>query len=367
MQLVKNKESLANKIFLTGLLMELVVMIAGHSSFIDIPFAGRMTHVAFGLFVIKILMTDYSKMQWLLIFLCGGLGSVSYMTCGDEYVIRGVVFIFATKGIEVKRVLQLIFYATLIGFIVIVGTSILGVAGDVKQIANFGRGEVETRYVLGFSHANNLHDTVWYLLAILLLFTYKHWNWKHYLMATVVNVGTFMLSASRNGLLSVQILLVACFLIHYFPSLQKSTFPYVLGGIGYLVCLWMTWLGGKYGAVNSELTAFFDRFLNARLEMVWEFAPLSALELFPPSRQLSFVDNGFASFFHIYGIVVGIVFLIFLMIQMIGLYKRKDAVTLSVLVTAIFITFIESTYVFNTSLLCNMTFITVMMLFNEEK
>lgn len=361
MQLIKNKETFANRIFMIGLLLELFVMVVGHSSFVQFPFIGRMTHIAFVLFGVKIVMTYYSKLQWVFILLSGILGAISYLTCGDEYVIRAVVFIFATKGVEIKKTLQILFYVMVVGFILIVGLSLLGVAGDVKQIANFGRGTVETRYVLGFSHANNLHDTVWYLIAILLLFTHKYWNWKHYLGVTMINIITFVLTASRNGFLSVQILLVACMLVYYFPCIQTSVFPYILGCVGYVVCLWMTWLGGRYGAVNSELTAFFDKFLNWRLEMVWEFAPLSALEFFPPSRHLSYVDNGYAAFFHIYGVVVGFAFLIMIFYQLVVSYMRRDAVMLSVLVTAIFITFIESTYVFNMSLLCNMIFVLMML------
>ena len=117
MQLIKNKETFANRIFMIGLLLELFVMVVGHSSFVQFPFIGRMTHIAFVLFGVKIVMTYYSKLQWVFILLSGILGAISYLTCGDEYVIRAVVFIFATKGVEIKKTLQILFYVMVVGFI----------------------------------------------------------------------------------------------------------------------------------------------------------------------------------------------------------------------------------------------------------
>ena len=357
MQIIKNKEKIGNILFAIGILIELLVMVIDHSSFMELPFRGRFTHVAFAIFCIKILMTNYTKSQWAIMIASGVLGLLSYITCGDEYVIRAVVFIFAAKEIDLRKTLQIILYGMLLGTIVIIGLAVLGVAGNIKTVADFGRTGIETRYVLGFNHANNLHDVMWYLLALILLLTHEKWNWKHYLLATIANIGLFSLTVSRNGMIAVQLLLVACFVIRYFPKFNVMKFPYILGGIGLGICLWMTWLGGKYGAVNSRLAAFFDRFLTNRLEMIWEFAPISAWKFFPEGRELYYVDNGFATLFFYYGYVVGFVYIALLIYMLYCLYKKQDGVGLCVLVTAIFITFIETTFIFNTSLLCNMVFV----------
>ena len=58
------------------------------------------------LFCVKILFTHHTKLQWGILIASGVLGAVSYLTCGDEYVIRTVVFIFAAKGIELKKILS---------------------------------------------------------------------------------------------------------------------------------------------------------------------------------------------------------------------------------------------------------------------
>ena len=360
MQIIKNKEKIGNVLFLTGILIELFVMVTDHACFIELPFRGRFTHVAFVFFCIKILMTNYTKYQWIAMVLGGVLGSISYLTCDDEYIIRAIVLIFASKDIELKRTLKIILCGTLLGTITIVGLAFFGIAGDMKTVADFGRGGVETRYVLGFNHANNVHDMMWYLLALLLLLTHDKWNWKYYLLTTIGNIGLFFLTVSRNGMLAVQLLIVGSLIMQYFPKFRIIKSPYILGSIGLGICLWMTWLGGKYGAVNSSLTAFFDRFLTNRLEMIWEFAPISTWKLFPEGRELHYVDNGFATLFFHYGYVVGIVYIVMLLYMLYCLYKRQDGVGLCVFVTAIFITFIETTFIFNTSLLCNVVFVVMM-------
>ena len=361
MQIIKNKEKIGKILFLIGILIELVVMVTDHISFIELPFRGRFTHVAFVIFGMKILFTHYTWFQWGVMAASGILGAVSYLTCGDEYVIRAIVFIFAAKNIDMEKVLKMILHGMLAGTILIVGLSLLGVAGEVKLTAYYGRGDLETRYMLGFNHANNLHDVVWYLLVITLLITVEKWNWKHYLLVTVGNIGLFFLTISRNGMIAVQLLIISCALMKYFPKLKEMKFPYLLGGVGLIICLWMTWLGGAYGAVHSKLAAFFDRFLTNRLEMIWEYAPISAWKVFPEGRELLYVDNGFATLFFHYGYVVGVAYIILLLYMLFRLYKNKDGIGLCVLVTTIFVTFIETTFIFNVSLLCNMALIVIML------
>lgn len=360
MQIIKNKEKIGNVLFAIGVFLELLVMVTDHSSFMELPFRGRFTHVAFVIFCIKILFTHYTKIQWAILAVSGILGAVSYLTCGDEYVIRAVVFIFAAKGIELKKVLQMILYGMLLGTLLNVVLSLLGIAGEIKTVADFGRGGIETRYILGFNHANNLHDVAWYILAVALLLTHKKWNWKYYLLATIGNIGLFFLTASRNGMIAIQLLIISCFLIKYFPKLKQMRFPYVLGGIGLGICLWMTWLGGYFGGQN-RITYFLDRFLTNRLQMVWEYAPISTWKLFPEGRELLYVDNGFATVFYLYGYVIGIAFICMLIYMLCQLYKKQDGIGLCILVTTIFVTFIETTFIFNNSLLCNVALIVIML------
>ena len=365
MQIIKNKERVGNLLFEIAIAIELIVMMTDHCTFLELPLRGRFTHIAFVLFVVKMLTTSYTKKQCGVIGVLGIVGIISYLTSGDEYIIRMVAFVFASKDIDWKRVLKVIFVGTVAGTLIIIGAACTGSAGAIKTVADFGRGGIETRYTLGFNHANNLHDILWYLLAILLMFTHTKWNWKHYILGTMMNVGLFLLTVSRNGMLAVQILLIGCFLIRYVPALEKIKLLYILGVVSLFLFLWMTWLGGSYGG-KSELVAFLNGYLNNRLQMVWEYAPVASWQAFPAWRELIKVDNGFASFFFHYGYVVGIIYMLAIIYMIYILYKKQDGVGLCVLVTALFITFIETTFIFNTSLLCNLVIVVVMKCWQEE-
>ena len=84
-------------------------------------------------------------------------------------------------------------------------------------------------------------------------------------------------------------------------------------------------------------------------------------------RELQYVDNGFATLFFHYGYVVGIVYICILIYMLYWLYKKQDGVGLVVLVTTIFITFIETTFIFNTSLLCNVALIVIMLCWHSNQ
>lgn len=357
MQIIKRKEGLGNLLFEIGVLIELLVMITDHCTFWELPFRGRFTHIALVLFFLKILTTDYTKKQLIAIGVFGTLGTVSYFTCGDEYIVRMIIFVFAAKNVKLRMIFKIIFGGMLIGTFIIIGVAFLGIAGEIKTIADFGRGSIETRYSLGFNHANNLHDVLWYLLAILLLFSHKKCGWKFYAGATAVNIGLFLLTLSRNGMIAVQILLVGCLLFKYVPKLEMRKWPYLLGIVSFALFLWMTWLGGSYGIGRSKMVAFLNIYLNNRLEMVWEYAPVASWSAFPEYRELMKVDNGFASFFFHYGYIVGILYVLIVICMICFFYKNRDGEGLCVIVTALFITFVESTFIFNTSLLCNMVIV----------
>ena len=114
-----------NILFFIGVAIELLVMMTDHSA-ITLPYRGRVTHVAFVFFGLKILTNKYSKKEWIVIVLAGLLGTLSYFTCTDEYVIRIVVMLVASKNIDYKKCIYLILYATIVGTALIMLLSIAG-------------------------------------------------------------------------------------------------------------------------------------------------------------------------------------------------------------------------------------------------
>ena len=139
--------------------------------------------------------------------------------------------------------------------------------------------------------------------------------------------------------------------------------------VSYLVSYTIRYQGTQHmGQVDFAICLLFVLYcvlydlLTGRLEMVWEYAPVSKWTLFPGSTSLSFVDNGFACIFYSYGIVIGITYIVLLLYMIYHMYKTGNGVAVVFLVTVIFSTLMESTFILNTSLLCNPM---LFLLFNE--
>ena len=361
MQLIKKKEKLGNILFLIAILLELLIMMTDHSA-ITLPLRGRVAQLAFVLFGCKILTTDYSKIQWIFIILIGIIGSISYFTCGDEYVLRAALMVIAAKDIDLNKTGKIILWGTLAGTIVIMLLSLFGILGNAVDIRDFGRGMEESRWCLGFSHANNVHDIFWFITALYLLIYQKKCNWKHYVILTLMNLVLFYFTASRNGVLVAQMMIIGCALLHYFPVWNKRVLFYILTILGLTASMFFTVLAGLRGIERSRFVYYCDRLLTGRMEMVWEYAPVSGWELFPGPRSILHVDNGFATLFAGYGIVIGVCFVALIIYMIYYMYKKQNGIAVVFLATVIFVTFMESTFIFNVSLLCNPLYF---LLFNE--
>ena len=360
MQIIKKKENIGNILFFIGIILELLIMMTDHSQ-ITLPLRGRVSHLAFVLFGCKILTTDYSKREWTIIFLFAILGAVSYFTCKDEYVIRAVMMVVSAKNVNTEKVTKATFFAALAGTTLIVLLSLTGVLGTTVDIRDYGRGLVEARWCLGFSHANNVHDMFWYLLSFFFLLNNKNCSWKHYSFFTAANIALYFLTISRTGVIVAQAIILAAALFHYMPRLNQKMWIYLLSIFGVMATMFLILLGGLYGTKNP-LIRFFNRLFTERLQMVYEHAPVSKWTLFPQPNSMQCVDNGIAWLFYGYGIVVGVAYLAIIIALIYLMYQKIHRMSLAILVTAVLVTFIKATFIFNTSLLCNPIFF---LLFNE--
>ena len=95
-QLIKHGKVIGNYCFWAGIGIQFLVMILGHSVW-EMPFRGRFLQLAFLLFCTKILLTEYSIREWGSMILLGGVGCISYLATGEEYVLSIIVMIFAEK------------------------------------------------------------------------------------------------------------------------------------------------------------------------------------------------------------------------------------------------------------------------------
>lgn len=368
-QIVKNKEKIAEILFIAGIALELLVMMTDHFASWTIPLRGRITHVAFILFCLKIICTEYKYKWWILTGILGIIGAISYFTAGDEYVIRAVVMVIASKDVDIDRIVKIILYTSVAGTILIVLLSILHVTGIVVDIRDYGRGVEEARYCFGFNHANNVHDMLWYILCMYLFIQKNRLKIVQYLAIIVGNIGLLYFTHSRTGFLIIVIMILE---IAFVEVIDKN-WARLLVCFGSIIemfsVLWLTHRATKYDIIHDKFVHDVDPIFNGRLEMVYEFANPYARggwAMFPIDRKAEHVDNGFAILVYSYGTVVTVFLIVAILWALVKAYKKNNMMLLIILASSVIVLFMEATYMLNVSLLCNVILIVFMYCMNID-
>lgn len=365
-QLLKKGEVIGNYCFYAGVWILLLVMMLGHSVW-EMPYRGRLLQAVFALFCIKIIVTEYSVREWIAMIILGSLGCVSYFVSGEEYVISIIVMIFAAKHIDMYTVIKWVFYGAFIGSVCIILLSLLGAGGMIVDVRDYGRGGVESRFCLGFSHANNLHGTLWYLMALFMYLFFDRLKWPHYICLTVLNVGLFFLTASKAGFIAAQILIIAVCIVRYYPKIEKQIGIYILGILCIVGIMGISLASVTIRWTDSAVLQLLDRLFTGRINLAYQGAPISNWGLFSHTGELGVVDNGWITIFFNYGYLIGILFVGIQIYLIYAAYKRENGILLAILVTNAFYTFMEATYTMNNAyFLCNLSYITAMILMGDE-
>lgn len=367
MQIIKNHDKAANLIFQIGIWIHLFVMVVGYGEW-SIPYQGRLLQIAFGLFAIKILMTYYSKKEWGILLAVGALGVVSYLSTKDEYVLSVLVMIFAAKSMDMRQICKRILAIAAIATMVIAVLSLFGVGGIPVDVRDYGRGAIEARWCLGFGHANNFHGTLLYLLVLAVYLYFEKITWVHYLIFTGCNLLIYRLTVSKAGLLVVQIVIVAAFLLRYKKVLEEKIWIYLLGVLGTIALYVISIISVSVEWTKSSLLVLLDRLLTGRINLAYQHAHISTWKALESAGELGIVDNGFVAMFFNYGYIVGIVFLCFQVFLLYMSWQRKNSIFFIMVVTSVLYTFMEATYMTNTTyLLSNLSYIVAMLLLSDKK
>ena len=363
MQLIKKHEKEADIVFYIGIAIHLLLMVVGYGDW-SIPFHGRWMKLAFGLFGIKILMTYYTKAEWGILILLGMIGALSYIATGDEYVVSVLVMIAAAKNVDMKRVCKWIFVTALLATIIIAVLSLFGIGGMAVDIRDYGRGGVEARWCFGFGHANNIHGTLWYLTALLTYLYFEKMNWKHYAVLTLLNVVLFYFTASKGGLIAMELVIVGAALLRYCKELVNAAWIYVIGALAVIGVCVLSFVSVSIEWLKSPILMLLDRVFTGRINLAYQHANIRMWKLLSCAGEFGDpVDNGWVTIFFNYGYVIGIVFILLHLYLLWTIWKQRNGVLLVIVVTNIFYTFMESSYTMNSSyLLSNLVYVSAMII-----
>ena len=363
-------------LFYGGLTIELLIVIVDKSNLIN-PFEGRLFQITFLIFLLKLLLTDYSKKEWHWIVGLELLAFFSYWVTGANELIRIVTFVAACKNIPLKQMMRYAFYVTLAGCAVIVLLSVTGIYGDISLTQAYGRESAETtiyigvepaketRYTLGMGHPNALSCMFLMLLVMAVYVYFERMKWYLYLFLMLLNVGVYALSGSKTSMLITTAFLAGACALTYCRFLREDRFGYLCGLLVFAACIAFSvdaavcaqrvrdvqWNEFYYGEPLDDrhivTLAKIDRRISGRIISLTDSeandAMIQTWSLFSrPENMEHYFDMGWVKVFYRYGIVPGIMYLLAHLALLWRIYRRKDACGLAVFTVLAVYTVVEA-------------------------
>lgn len=346
-------------LFYIGLTIELLIVIIDKSNYIN-PIEGRLFQITFLIFACKLLLTDYSKKQWCVIILLEAVAFVSYRVTGANDLIRIVTFVASCKDIPRRQMMKYAFQVTLAGCLLIIALSVSGIYGEISLTQAFGReaaeetryiGEEaaqETRYTLGMGHPNALSCMFLMLVTMGVYVYFKRMKWYLYLFIMLLNVGIYMLTDSKTGMLIVTGFLVGACILSYCKILRGKAFVYVCGLLVFALCIGFSvdaavcaqrvrdaqWNEFYYldPRDNKHIVALgkIDRHINGRIVSLTDSEKNDGMihtwsAFSEPNNMNYYFDMGWVKLFYRYGVVAGVLYVTAQLAFLWKLWKRKDA------------------------------------------
>lgn len=358
---MKKRKELFSKIayscFYIGVIIEVLMVLVDKSVLIN-PIEGRLFQLTFLLFLIKVCLTRYSRKEYLVIAMFLGLGAISYFVTGRNEMVRIVMFIAACKDVDMKRCLKMVFYLTLSGCLLIMLLSVFGIGGDMALTQEYGRGSVETRYVLGMGHPNALQCMVWALTVLFLYLYGEKMKWYGYPVVLGINLFFFLLTDSKTSLFA------AIFAVLYggiYRFTHNDTIKRICNISGIMIALGSVAIsifiaGNAFHVYNYDWSvdrSFWPTFLKkldgiltGRIRCLtenesWE-GTIQTWKLFSEPANNYYFDMGWIRLFYWYGIIPATIAVIVLTALLFYCTRKKKYMELVMIVSFAVYTVVEA-------------------------
>ena len=346
-----------NGCFYTALIIEIFLVIADKSDYL-FPYEGQVFRITFVLFGIVLLATHYTFRERGAIVLFLILGVISYMVTGRNEMIRVVVMIAACKSMDMKLVVRVLFWGTLMGCIVIVGASVSGIFGKISLSQQYEASGIDKRYTFGMGHPNSFYCMVWALMLLGMYVYYNKMKWYTYGLLLLGNVGVFCLTKTLTCFLVAMITLATAALLQYYPKFMESRAAEWISQGGIVLCVVVSVLGAAnasqvreyyWGRDHSLLTqayVYLDKILTGRLLTlactVNAEGTLRTWRLFSTPGSTYYFDLGWVRLFYWYGIIPALISVVILMLLLHYCYRKKDAMGVVMILTIAIYTIVEA-------------------------
>lgn len=280
----------------------------------------------------KILLTKYTKKEFLLIIPIAFLALYNYTISGNIYCVYTVLVIASMKDIDYSALFKVLFYSTLVSVVFVGILSLFGIGSPTEITQDFGRGLVETRYCFGLYHPNIWHQAIGRCIIFACIGYYKQLNIIHLLILFVFNYFIYRMSISRTGLIAISIVLLLMIFYKYLAGFMHTLFVKICAivcmiGVYTLYIYFTIKLAGPEYHLRAE--EFNWLVATGRLRQSLDFLEFHPIQWFSsrfPDDGTLF-DCGFFRLFYESGYLwSGLFFLAFFALIILAMKKNWDVV-----------------------------------------
>lgn len=287
--------------------------------------------IAMWLLFAKVLMTRYTKKEFIILTPITLLALYNYHIAGNIFGVYTILIIAASKNINYSTLFKTLFYSTLSTVILIGILSFFKIGSPICLTEDFGRQIIETRYCFGLYHPNIWHQAIGRCIIFGCIGYYKQLNLIHLLILFIYNYFIYKLSVSRTGLIAISIVLILMIFYKYLSRFMHTLFVKVCAVLGMLgvYTLYIYFTSELIGEYNLYADIFNWRIATGRLQQAVDFLSENPIRLFAsrfPDNGTLF-DCGFFRVFYEAGYLwAGIFFIIFFTLVIVALKNNWDPV-----------------------------------------
>lgn len=333
------KNRIAQVLFYTAFVMEILIMCL-NSAGVTIPYRTRLLQLAALLFVIKILLTHYSKREWLMIIGICAIAFIQIFSAQSTLLLEIVLMLTASKDVDRGCAVKLYFGMMLTAIVLMILLSSTGVIGNLALTKDYRGNGPETRYCFGYSHPNVFYSNVLKMVMAGFAVYYRKCRGWHYIIFTIINIVFYLFADSRTGFLVVELLIVSFYCLYKKPDiLEHKSVRYF--GQGVIGCVML--LSYLLPCLPYDKVGILDRVLTGRIycSTAWTMGnQWSFLPVIPNGDYV--LDMGYFYLMANWGILIGILYLLLVFYNYNRFYKNKNWAYVVILVVYSIFTFVES-------------------------
>lgn len=348
-------QKLLDTLFYIAACIEMIWAAFYYATF-HMPFATILVFISMQCFTARIVLTEHSRKEWIWIMCLVALGIACEFYTTRGFVLRAILLIFASKGVDAKYIMKWFLLINAVAFGLIVLISFLGISGVwIEHDAYRSIEDAKDRYVLGYNSPNTTHYIV---IRMALIAFYIWWDklrlW-HIVVTFAANYVMYLITDSRTGFLVGFVACVLALFFRYFKKIRDwKLWSYLaIAMIFALVIFSLHFLQWNFHIYDNlhECPAYVYKvndLMVGRIHQALKFTQDIELSPFGTRQSGVYCDMGYIKFFLQEGFLIYAVYLAAVMKLLLWQNKTKDyagyiivvAISLRMLMESSFVPFV---------------------------